>query len=345
MKVLHLLYSNTFSGAENVVCQIIGMFQGDEGVDMCYVSPDGPIKDALKERGVCFFPLKEFTKAEVKRVIKEYQPDVVHAHDMRASYVASRAVGKIPLISHIHNNAFDSRGISVKSIAYLFAARKAKHIFWVSQSAKNGYAFQGAVMKKSSVLYNIINVVALKEKMALDTNTYDYDVLYLGRLSFEKNPQRLICVLAEVAKKLPNAKFGIVGSGALEEEVKTLAKELGVDKNIDFLGFQSNPLKMLAGARAMIMTSRYEGTPMCALEAMALGTPIVSTPTDGLKDLVKDGENGFLSDEDSVLAEKLCLLIENDELYQKLSKAQSEKASIINDIESYKKALREQYGF
>ena len=95
----------------------------------------------------------------------------------------------------------------------------------------------------------------------------------------------------------------------------------------------------------MIMTSRYEGTPMCALEAMALGTPIVSTPTDGLKDLVKDGENGFLSDEDSVLAEKLCLLIENDELYQKLSKAQSEKASIINDIESYKKALREQYGF
>lgn len=345
MKVLHLLYSNTFSGAENVVCQIIGMFQGDEGVDMCYVSPDGPIKDALKERGVRFFPLKEFTKAEVKRVIKEYQPDVVHAHDRRASFVASRAVGKIPLISHVHNNPFDARRISVQSIAYLLAARKAKHIFWVSQSAKNGYAFQGAVKKKSSVLYNIINVAALKEKMALDTNAYDYDVLYLGRLSFQKNPQRLICVLAEVAKKLPNAKFGIVGKGELEEETKALAKELGVDKNIDFLGFQSNPLKMLARARAMIMTSRYEGTPMCALEAMALGAPIVSTPTDGLKDLIKDGENGFLSDEDSVLAEKLCLLIENDELYQKLSKAQSEKASIINDIESYKKALREQYGF
>ena len=131
MKVLHLLQSHHFSGAENVVCQIIAMMRGSD-VEAAYSSQDGPIREALEERSIPFYPMTSLSVSEVKRVIKEVQPDVIHAHDMRASFVAALACGKIPLISHVHNNAYDSRGLSVKSIAYLVAATKAKHIFWVS---------------------------------------------------------------------------------------------------------------------------------------------------------------------------------------------------------------------
>lgn len=82
---------------------------------------------------------------------------------------------------------------------------------------------------------------------------------------------------------------------------------------------------------------------MCALEAMALGVPVVSTPTDGLLDLLDEGENGFLSDDDAVLAEKMVLLASDPALRERLSRSAAEKASRINDIQTYKNALSSWY--
>ena len=158
MKILHVLYSNKYSGAENVACQIIEMFNNDNGVEMAYCSRDGQIRTVLQEKDIRFYPVKNLSKKELKKVISDFNPDIIHAHDMRASFVAARACGKIPLVSHVHNNNFNSRGLSIKSLAYLFAGLKAKHIFWVSQSSFDGYAFHKALQKKSSVLYNVINV-------------------------------------------------------------------------------------------------------------------------------------------------------------------------------------------
>ena len=96
-------------------------------------------------------------------------------------------------------------------------------------------------------------------------------------------------------------------------------------------------------AKILIMTSRWEGLPMCALEAMALGVPIVSTPTDGLKEIVDDGKTGYLSDDDDVLIERCTDVLENKELYQNLHHATLEKAAQILDIKTYKEALDKVY--
>lgn len=343
MKILHLLGSNRFSGAENVICQIVGIFRDDPNIEMVYCSPDGPIRDALTERDVKFVPLKDFSVKEVRRAIKEQKPDIIHAHDMRASFVAARVCGKIPLISHVHNNNFDSRGLSVKSIAYFFAASKAKHIFWVSQSSFDGYKFHKCFKNKSTVLYNIISIDALYKKMEVDSGSYDYDVVYVGRLTYQKNPQRLMQVFGKIRGICPDVKIAVVGTGDLEEEAKALCNELNLQDNVHFLGFQSNPLKMMNDAKVMIMTSRWEGTPMCALEAMALGLPIVSTPTDGLCELVTDGENGYLSDDDDVLAQKVADIITDDALYSEFSENIKAKALTINDIETYKNSILKAY--
>lgn len=343
MKILHLLASDRFSGAENVVCQIIGMMKDEPDTEMIYCSRDGQIREALAEREIAFAPISDVSVSEVKRVIKEYQPDVIHAHDMRASFVAARACGKITLISHIHNNAFDSRGLSIKSIAYLLAARKAKHIFWVSQSAYKGYCFYNFFAKKSEVLYNIIDIDTLYKKMEADTNTYDFDISYVGRLSYPKNPERLMNVLKKVTEKKPDVKVAIIGTGELEKETKELWRELSLENNVYFLGFQSNPLKILHDSKVMIMTSRWEGTPMCALEAMALGVPIVSTPVDGLKVLIENGKNGYLEDDDDILAERIVEIISDSELHGNMSKYTAEKAKVINDTNAYKAQLKKQY--
>lgn len=343
MKVLHLLQSGHFSGAENVVCQIIGMMKDEPDMEMVYCSSDGQIREALDERDIRFAPLSNFSINEIKQVIEKEKPDIIHAHDMRASLYAAIACGNIPLVSHIHNNAFDSRGISVKSIAYIFAAWKAKSIFWVSQSAFDGYAFHKLFKKKSSVLYNIIDIDALYEKMSLDEKEYDYDVIYLGRLTFPKNPQRLMNVFRLVKEKKPDIKIGVIGTGDMEDETIGLAQEYDLLDNVEFLGFQSNPLKMLYDSKVMVMTSRWEGTPMCVLEAMALGVPIVSTPVDGLKDLIKNGENGYLSDDDEVLADKICEIVNSRETHDAMGKLSKEISAETQNKQIYKEKIMSQY--
>ena len=126
IRIIHMLCSNSYSGAENVVCQIINTFKGDERYEFVYASPDGPIRDALKERDVNFVPMTAATLGEFKRVIRKVKPDIVHAHDMRAGFFASLACGNIPLVSHIHNNNFDSQGFSLKSVMYYFTAQKVR---------------------------------------------------------------------------------------------------------------------------------------------------------------------------------------------------------------------------
>lgn len=342
MKVMHVLNSRIYSGAEKVVCQIIHAFQGE--VEMVYCSPESDIvRKMVEAQGVTYLPMKTMSVSELSRVIREQKPDLIHAHDMRAGFFSALCCGKIPLVSHIHNNAYDARGLSPKTVGYLLAGFRAKHIFWVSQSSFDGYAFHKLFARKSSVLYNVIDTDEIYTKLSQDSNTYDYDLIYVGRLTYQKNPQRLLRLCARLKQDKPDLKVAIVGTGELEEELKTLCKELNLEDTVHFLGFQPNPIKMVAGSKAMILTSRWEGTPMCALEAMALGTPVVSTPSDGMKDLLTDGVSGYLTESDEQMAVDLLKIFTQPEHRQLLAENARKKFDSLNDGEAYKRAIRTAY--
>ena len=338
MKVMHVLNSRIYSGAEKVVCQIIHAFHGE--VEMVYCSPESDIVRKMVEgQGVTYLPMKTMSVSELGRVIREQKPDLIHAHDMRAGFFSALCCGKIPLVSHIHNNAYDARGLSPKTVGYLLAGFRAKHIFWVSQSSFDGYAFHKLFANKSSVLYNVIDTDEIYTKLSQDSNTYDYDLIYVGRLTYQKNPQRLLRLCARLKESKPDLKVAIVGTGELEEELKALSQELNLEDTVHFLGFQPNPIKMVACSKAIILTSRWEGTPMCALEAMALGTPVVSTPSDGMKDLLTDGVSGYLTESDEQMAVDLLKIFTQPEHRQLLAENARKKFDSLNDGEAYKRAI------
>lgn len=338
MKVMHVLNSRIYSGAEKVVCQIIHAFQGE--VEMVYCSPESDIvRKMVEAQGVTYLPMKTMSVSELSRVIREQKPDLIHAHDMRAGFFSALCCGNIPLVSHIHNNAYDARGLSPKTVGYLLAGFRAKHIFWVSQSSFDGYAFHKLFARKSSVLYNVIDTDEIYTKLSQDPNTYDYDLIYVGRLTYQKNPQRLLRLCARLKQDKPDLKVAIVGTGELEEELKALSQELNLEDTVHFLGFQPNPIKMVACSKAMILTSRWEGTPMCALEAMALGTPVVSTPSDGMKDLLTDGVSGYLTESDEQMAKDLLKIFTQPEHRLLLAENARKKFDSLNDGEAYKRAI------
>ena len=154
--------------------------------------------------------------------------------------------------------------------------------------------------------------------------------------------------LIEAAKKLKenNLDFRIllVGSGNKTQEYKKMVNEYKLEKNIELLGYQQNPYPILNSAKLLIMTSIYEGTPMCALEALALGKPVIATPVDGLKRLIKNDINGYLSNDDKVLCEKIIEIIKNDKIRKKMSKAALKEFNSNNDLEKYCKVIMEIYG-
>lgn len=344
IKVLHILSSKTYNGAENVVCQINSMLQGTkDNIELIYCSLDGPVRSHIEECKIRFIPVSRISKREIVRVIQEIKPDIIHAHDMRASFVAALACKKIPLVSHIHNNNFDSRGLSLKSVLYFYAAIKAKHIFWVSKSSFDGYRFHNLLDSKSEILFNVIDVKALYKKAELDENTYDYDAVYLGRLTYQKNPQRLIEVLSKVIKKMPGFTAAILGDGEDVSEIKRLIRNNNIQNNVTYLGFSDNPYKVLQTSKLMIMTSRWEGTPMCALEAIAMGVPIVSTPVDGMCDLIVDNQNGYLSDDNEELARRCFEIASNDALQKRLSYGAKQTAERIMNVESYRNTISSVY--
>lgn len=344
IRVLHLLASNRYAGAENVVCQIISMFREETSIEMVYVSPDGPIQEKLKEKGIPFFALNSFRPKEVKRAIRELKPDVIHAHDKTATCMAALVKPKdVKLISHFHGKFEDISKCTIQAICCRWAFKKASRIFWVSESALDEFYFKKQVQDKSEILRNVLDSKMLYQLCEQDEKSYDYDIVYLGRFNYPKNPQRFVELMARIQEQIPDLKVAMIGTGDLDEEVKTLASSLHLDKNIDFLGFLDNPYKILRSAKIMVMTSRTEGTPMAMLEAMALGVPVVSTPTDGICELITQGENGYLFEDDEQLAKQCIDILRNDTLRRSLSKCNVEKFHALCDLKQYKEQIWKSY--
>ncbi len=314
------------------------MFNEDD-VEMAYCSRDGQIRDALSEADIDFYPLRKLSVSEVRRVIKTYKPDIVHAHDAAASVVASLSGFKQDIVSHMHVNHESMSKVNLRTVLLLLSSVRFKHIYWVSKSSYDTYLFKNIISRKSSILYNVMNRNAILDRVEQDHESYDYDVVYIGRLTYQKNPQRLIKVFKLALDLNPDMKIAIIGTGDLMDEAMTISQIAGIQKKLSFLGFKSNPLKILHDAKVMTMTSRFEGTPMCALEAMAVGVPIVTTPTDGLVDLLTDGSEGYLSDDDEILAHRIVDIVTDHDLHDRLSGNIVKKFVSLNDLKEYKKEI------
>ncbi|HFK1809355.1 TPA: glycosyltransferase [Bacillus cereus] len=337
MKILHVLNTNKLSGAENVAADICMMLK--DNYEMAYCSPNGSIKESLEDRGVEFIPIKKMNVIELRKVVKKFKPDIIHAHDIRATVLATLVSGKIPVVTHLHVKGEDMSNISLKSLLYMFASKKAKKVIVVSKSCLDEYRFKQTIQEKSILLQNIIHSSRVEKLLEKDNNNFSFDFVFLGRLSYQKNPQKIAKVASMVLKKYPSATFGVIGEGELKNEMQAVFKAEDVIDRVTFTGKLSYPYKALKEAKCMLMCSRYEGTPIAALEAMALGTPIISTPVDGMLDLIINQETGFLASKDEELSKVVLKVLSNEDLQKEMSVASVERFRNLNQEDDYKEAL------
>lgn len=155
-------------------------------------------------------------------------------------------------------------------------------------------------------------------------------ILYVGGLTKIKGIDILLNAVPLIIKKIPNLHIYIAGSGPEGGNLKGLVKELNIEENVKFLGFISEEEKFsyYKSVDVCAFPSKYEPFGIVLLEAMACGKPVVASNVGGIPFVVEDGKTGLLFESGNVeeLAEKIIMLLRDEELREKMGEAGRERA-------------------
>ena len=148
-------------------------------------------------------------------------------------------------------------------------------------------------------------------------------VSYVGRLEAYKHVDVMLQACAQLTGRFPELEIYVIGRGVEREPLELLADELGIGHRTTFTGFVGDEERdrILLETRVCVCPSEKEGWGLTIIESNALGTPVVATDADGLRDSVRDGETGYLVGLRDVDAfrEKISMLLEDDDLSTEMS--------------------------
>ena len=342
MRIVHLLTTNAFSGAESVACKIIELYKRDSSVEMVYCSPRGQIESFLRDKKIDYYPLKSFSIKNVRKALQTLKPDIVHAHDFRASFFMALLSKNYRFVSHIHNNAVWIRKKCLFSRLFLYTAKRASKVVNVSDSIIKEYVYGPKIADKCVTLSNPIDIKDIRNKALLNCFSEKYNIVFCGRLSKEKGPLLFVDLMTEVLKKHPDYKIAIIGAGPLEESVSTMIKERGLSQ-ISMLGFLSNPYPVIKNSSIICIPSEYEGFGLVAVEAICLGVPVVCSGAGGLASIVTPNV-GFICQNKNNYIDSFEKLSDKTTL-ERYSSSCLEEANRFDNLVSYKKQLGAIYNY
>ncbi len=150
----------------------------------------------------------------------------------------------------------------------------------VSEGARQDLLALIGISNRTTTIYNPCDITEIKksalkpptiEKFGLITKNY---IIHVASFDTMKNHRHLLQAYAKTDLTMP---LVLVGEGKLENEMKQLVIQLGIDNRVRFLGFQANPYPLIAEAALLVLTSNFEGFGYVIVEAQALAVPIIST--------------------------------------------------------------------
>lgn len=342
--ILHLLAMPTYAGAESVVISLIRGFR-EQGLShrFIYASPDGPIRHFLEADSIEFAPISKLCISEIRRLIRTYQPDIIHAHDFTAGTLCALAAGHTPVFSHIHNNPIWLHTINPRTIIYGLSCLRHRKLLSVSPAVFNEFIFGKLFRHKIHMVGNPFDAERVR-RLALQTADIPcYDVAFIGRLHTQKNPLRFLKVIEQLHNLRPETTAIMIGDGEMQEEVAAYIHKHGLQHRVTLAGFQSNPYPLLANSRLLCSTSSWEGFGLVILEALCLGKPVVATSVGGIPTII-NGSEGILCSEDDALVHSMLHLLTDDAEYSRRSAAALRRAAELDNLAAYVHNLAALYG-
>jgi glycosyltransferase involved in cell wall biosynthesis len=350
LRVLQYITPSQIGGAEIHVMALSEKLR-ERGHDVTIVCPRGrPLAVELLARGL---PLKtprstgKFDPLMLMRIARALRRDriqVIHTHLSTASLIgslAARAAG-VPSVATVH-------GLNTRT-CYNYAHA----IIAVSNAVKQHLAAQGMPPDRITVVHNGVDLRAFSGPDQSESVRREWGLpegapvlVTVGRLAPNKGHRDLIEALEILVrnKRWQELRLLVVGTGALLPHLQQEARLRGMEERTLFVGFQRNVLPFLQVADIFVLPSIQEGLSLSALEAMALGKPVVACRVGGAPEVVVDGETGLLvvPAQPVELARAMARLLSDPERAREMGRAGQRRVREAFDLEQMVSKIEEIY--
>ena len=234
------------------------------------------------------------------RVLKEKQTDILHMHGYGATTFGRLAAAwyRIPTVLHEHANltstpwfqqVADELLLPFTDLAIAVSRSTAEFVVSARRvpSALTRIVYLGAPLDDFGRVRSADEVRAAR--LALGVSDETFAVGTVTRLMPSKGNEYLIAGVSQVLAHCPDVRFYIVGEGELQGVLEEQARALGISDKVRFVGFMRDVSMAYAAFDLVVFPSLWEGTPLTAFEALAMGKPIIATDCDGLLDILTAG--------------------------------------------------------
>ncbi len=357
----------TFGGS-GVLATELGKALADKGHSVHFITYQQPVRLNFFSANIFYhevrvptYPLFDYPPYEVALsstmvdVIMHHNLDLLHVHyaipHASAAYMAKQIVAKagkkIPVITTLHGTDITLVGKD-KTYAPVvtFSINESDAITAVSHNLKEETYKSFAITKDIDVIHNFVDVSRFSKKpidafKKVIAPNGEKILVHASNFRKVKRVEDVIKMFAKVREKI-NSKLLMVGDGPERPPMEELAKELGVEEDVRFLGKQEQMEEILVVSDLFILPSEYESFGLSALEAMAASAPVISTNVGGLPEVNIHGKTGYLADLGDVesMSKFAIEILGNEETlatFKKNAFEQANKFDIQNIIPLYEK--------
>ncbi|MER3555718.1 MAG: glycosyl transferase family 1 [Meiothermus sp.] len=308
--VVFLITALGLGGAETQVVRLAsGLKARGWQVSAVTMVPKGHNAEALERLGVRVFSLDMRRSLPdpravmaLARLLRQEKPTVLHAHMVHANLLARfvRLFAPVPVVVSTAHNI--DEGGRWRELAYRLTDPLSNLTTQVSEAGLERYVRIGATpAHKIRFVPNGINTAEFRPDPAARQRLRDElglggDFVWLaaGRLTEAKDYPNMFHAFKKALETDRNSMLLIGGTGELMESLQTLAQELGLAGRVRFLGLRKDMAQVMNAADGFVLSSAWEGLPMVLLEASASGLPMVATDVGGNREVVHQGQTGFL---------------------------------------------------
>ena len=365
INLLYIIYSMNNGGAETLALRLAEIIDKDHfNTTVCSLSDKGPLRKILEDKKIPFVTLgkKEGKDLSIvlrlRKLLKDKRIDMIHTHNqgpLLYTFLATFFTKKYKIVHTEHINMLKELSYSKKHFYYnKILYGKVDGFISIAKHLTDDFKKQYNLSRvRVATIHNCVdtaNVPASPSKLLkseLELNDKAQIIGNISALRLQKDHDTLIRAMKIVAEKVPDAILVVAGDGDQKEALLALISELGIANNVKLLGYRSDVGELLGQFDIFVLSSLYEGLPLCILEAMAAGKPIVATDADGTNELIIDDVTGLLAPTKNPekLAQAMITLLESPDKAKQLGstaqKLVQEKYSIKTMMQKYEQFYKE----